>query len=484
MKNSILLIAFSGLTGLSPRAEEIPTFNSDVAVIIHKNCAECHYPGGSGPFALRTYEEVRKRGKQIVEVTGSGFMPPWLPQSHVDFRGGRSLSPADRATLVKWFKGGMQKGEGDAPPMPDQPQEWILGKPDLIVQAEEAFTLPAEAETDVFRNLVIRLPVKQARYVAAVDFRPRNPKVVHHAILKIDREGFSRELDAKDPLPGYGDDMNLPRAVNPDGHFMGWTPGKRPYMDEGSAWLMRPGEDLVVQLHLQPSGKTEQIKPQIGFYFTNRPPVKRPAGILLYNADFTIRAGATNQLVSDQFTVPVDALVNIVYPHAHYRGKSVRVTGRKPSGEIIRLLDIPEWDFNWQDSYHFRKPVLLQAGTVVSMEWRFDNSESNVHNPVIPPVDVGYGLRTVDEMASVWLQLLPVLSSETRKLHAGVERHRIIKQLLRGYEILKRHPEDLSVRLKLASLHIAQGNLEKAEFQFDEMLKRKPASYEALRGEG
>ena len=484
MKHSILIAVLVVLFQAVASAD--PTFTKDVAPVLYKHCLECHREGLSGPFPLETFADVRKRGKQIVEVTQSSYMPPWLPAHKAGtFDGERGLSDTEKELLKKWFDAGMPEGAKDvAPPLPAVSGDWSLGKPDLIVRPEGEYELPADASTDVFRNFVIRLPVARPRYVRAVDFKARDPRIVHHAIMKIDRSGESRKLQEADPLPGYGHDMNLPHASNPDGHFLGWTPGKRPYESPDSAWRLMPGDELVVQLHLQPSGKKEAVRPEIAFYFTDQAPERLPVGILLYSLDLDIPAQARDYKAADSYTLPVDCHVRIVYPHAHFLGRSVTIAAKPPESDEQVLLDIPSWDFNWQDSYIFKKPRRLPAGTKIAMSWVFDNSDKNVRNPNFPPVAVRYGLRTVDEMASAWLQLMPVNDADHARLKSHYDQHLVGRQIMRGREALKKRPNDIKVHGKLASLYMRSRNHALARTHYEKMIEIDPLSYVAFRGRG
>jgi len=457
----------------------------DVAPLMKEHCLECHRDGLSGPFSLDSYKQVRKRGKQIVEVIESGFMPPWLP-SHSSgvFLGERGISKAEIGLIRKWYESGMKRGEGNPPPLPEQSEKWVLGKPDLIIRPEQSYTLPGDAETDVFRNFVIRIPVEKARFVRAVDFKARDPRVVHHAIMKIDRSGKSRLLQEADEMPGYGHDMKLPHAVNPDGHFLGWTPGKRPYESPDSAWRLLPGDELVVQLHLQPSGKAELIQPEVGLYFTDKLPRKRPFGILLYSLDLDIPPGEPRYSVSDEYILPVDCYLRVVYPHAHFLGKSVRVMAHSPNEKARVLLRILDWDFNWQDSYLYKEPPLLKAGTKLEMTWIFDNSESNIRNPNVPPKRIRYGLRTTDEMASTWLQLMPVRQEDLTRLKEHDRQHYVESLFKKGFSELKKNPNDISTHRKMAYLYRSVGELQKAERHYDQILGLDSKDVVGLRGKG
>ncbi len=296
------------LTGLlvcapAVRAGQVPdvTFTRDVAPLVFDRCVVCHHEGGTAPFGLTSYPEVRQHAQQIAAVTKSRFMPPWKaePGDGVGFVGQHPLTAAEIATIQRWVDQGAVEGDRrDLPSLPQWTAGWQLGQPDLIVTLPKAYSLPAEG-TDVFRIFVIPLPVDVARYVRGVEFRPGNARVVHHANMRIDRTPTSRQLDEQDPAPGY-DGLMARTAVYPDGHFLGWTPGQvAPLLPKNLAWRLDRGTDLVVQLHMQPSGKPESVQPTIGLYFGGEPPVRTPAMLRLGSQGIDIPPGEKHYTISD-----------------------------------------------------------------------------------------------------------------------------------------------------------------------------------------
>ena len=279
-------------------------------------------------------------------------------------------------------------------------------EPDLVLTLAESFNLPAEGE-DVFRNFVFPVEITQTRYVRAVEFRPGNPSVVHHAWMTVEKGDSCRRLDQAHPeAPGFPG-MSMGYSAPPDGHALGWTPGKLPNQSPPKmAWKFEPGTDLVLQLHLMPSGKPETIAPKIGLYFTDEAPTLHPYGFQLSAFEIDIPAGDADYLVERHFTLPVNASLLSLYPHAHYLGKTIQLHATLPGGRRQTILDIPDWDFNWQDLYTLKTPYDLPAGTQLHMKFRYDNSADNPRNPNLPPKRVRYGDRSSDEMGNLWLQLL------------------------------------------------------------------------------
>ena len=437
----LLAIACGARPASEPHALDAPaavppdgpvTFTRHVAPIVFEHCAPCHRPGGSGPFTLLSYDDVARRARQIAEVTTSRFMPPWLPETGFgEFVGERRLTGAQIATLAAWAGSGA--AEGDAANLPEPPAAtdgWALGEPDLTVTLPAPYTLPADGP-DVFRNLVMPLPVDETRWVRTVELRPGNPRFVHHAIMAVDDTTSSRrreEVETEQPgEPGFSG-MEMGLAFMPDGHLMGWTPGMAPNSGiDGLAWRLDPGTDFVLQLHMLPSGRAETIAPVAGFHFADAPPSGPPLYLIRLDADhlLDIPPGDPAFVVEDAVELPIDVEVHAVYPHAHYLAKSMEGRATLPDGTERWLIRIDDWDFNWQDVYRVREPYLLPAGTTLSMRFTYDNSADNPRNPSDPPRRVRAGNRSSDEMAHLQLQVRPRRAADLVLLRESLYRHAI-----------------------------------------------------------
>ena len=262
------------------------TYSEHIAPIILQHCAPCHRPGEAAPFNLLTYRDVRSRAQLIGAAVSSRVMPPWKPEPDVvRFVGERGLSAGHIRLIQDWIEQGAVEGDpSKAPALPTWPEGWRLGQPDLIVKMPQAYQLKA-AGPDELRNFVVPIPVSERRFVRGIEFRPADPRVLHHATMRIDQTQTSRRLDDNDPQPGYRGIL-APDARYPDGYFLAWTPGQlRPLAEDGSGWRLEPGSDLVLQLHMQPSGRPESVEASIGFYFTDTPPARRPSIIRLSRQD-------------------------------------------------------------------------------------------------------------------------------------------------------------------------------------------------------
>ena len=438
------------------------TYHQDVAKIVRERCASCHRPGQPVPFPLLTYEDVRKRARTIRSVLEAGLMPPWLPAKGIRFEGERRLTAQERQTLDTWFQTGMHEGmKPRVPAREPQTSRWKLGEPDHVVRMTP-YDLRAGGP-EVFRNFVLPAGTQRLRHVRAVELRMPQTTAVHHAILQVDRTRSARREDAKDEEAGFPG-MDLAGSEPPGGHFLGWTPGKEPRpfpLDMG--FTLHPGSDFVLQLHLRPTGKRERLAPEVGLHYGDAAPERSPHLITLFNESIDLAPGRAHQIVRDELRLPADVLVLSVYPHAHYLARSMKAFARKPNGERITLFDIPRWDFDWQDEYRYATPFVLERGTQLSFEYVFDNSASNPRNPNSPPKRVRFGSRSVDEMATLALQVLPKDAQARRNL-----------EKLRFLHVLQKKPHDHDAFNELGILLAGEGRHEKAAELFRQGLAIAP----------
>jgi tetratricopeptide (TPR) repeat protein len=454
------------------------TFAKDVAPLLFRHCSTCHRPGGASSVSLLTYESARTHALQIAAMTASRRMPPWQPEPGWGaFTGDRRLSPDEIATFQRWVDGGSLEGSRrDRPATPVFSSDWELGTPDLVLTMP-AFTLRAGGP-DMFRNFVLPVPVERMRHVRAWEFRPGN-RAVHHATMQVDATGASRRFDADDPSSGY-EGLIAPSARTPDGFFLDWAPGHRPNVAvTGTAWPLPAGSDLVMMLHLRPSGRVEQVQASVALYFADGPPERTPVMVRLTRQDLDIPARATGVAVEDRYTLPVDVDVHTVQPHAHYLAREMTAVATKPDGTTVRLMRISDWDFNWQDVYHYTDPIRLPAGTVVSMRIVYDNSEGNPRNPNRPPKAVGYGQQTSDEMGEMWFQVLPVRSGDRASLVESLYRKVLPEEIKGRRAMLAREPDSVALRDDLALMLAESGDAEGAEREFRRTLAQRPDSASA-----
>jgi len=452
------------------------TFAKDIAPLVFDRCGSCHRPSGPAPFSLLTYPEVRQRASQIVAVTRARFMPPWKGESDAgEFVGQKRLSDADIGLIQAWVdQGALEGNAADMPPRPTWMEGWQLGTPDLVVTLPQPYTLKAEP-SDVFRIFVVRLPVDRTRYVTGLEFQPGNRRVVHHANIRLDATPASRELDARDPEPGY-DGLMARSAVYPDGHFLGWTPGQvAPLVPGHMAWKLDPGTDLVVQLHMQPSGAPEAVRPVIGLFFGNEPPTRTPTILRLGSQGIDIAPEDTRYVVTDSYVLPVDVELHAVQPHAHYRARHVKGIATLPNGTAKSLIEIGDWDFRWQHVYRYTSPVSLPKGTRVAMHYTYDNGHDNPRNPQQPPQRVFWGQRSIDEMGDLWFQFVTRSEGDRDALNTEIVQKMTAEDIIGYQTMLRANPSDAELHDDLAVLYLSLGRAVDAVTHFRASAELKPS---------
>lgn len=389
-------------------------------------------------------------------------MPPWLPEpGEFPILGERRLRQDQIDAIQQWVKGGIVEGNAaDLPKPPVFPDGWQLGRPDEVVTTARPFVLNPRSE-DVYRNLVLRTSLKTGAFVRAVEFKTGGAPI-HHAVIRVDKTGASRRRDGKDGQPGF-EGMAWGTVQDPDGHFVGWAPGRGPIVaPEGMPWRLDRGTDLVVEVHVIPSNKPVTIQPTIGLYLTETPPVQTPLTVKMSSKLIDIPARAQNHVVTDTFELPVPVDLMSVYPHAHYLGKEMLVTATLPGGAVKPLLHIRQWSFHWQQDYRYVTPIPLPAGTRLTMRYTYDNSEANTANPHHPPVRVRFGPQSTDEMAELGLQVMPKsLADAARLVRAFNDRTALANVALSELRV-RESPDNAEYRAVLGSSYVEVGRFAEA----------------------
>ena len=454
------------------------TWRRQIAPIVYKNCTSCHHEGGSGPFPLMTYAEAKRRGDLMEQVTASRYMPPWLPEEGFEhLAGDRHLSRDEISLIAAWVKAGMPEGDGVAPPVPVYSSEWQLGKPDLIVEMAAPMSVPASG-TDLFMNFAMPVPIDSTKWVRAMEIKPGSPQVTHHANVIIDRTASVRRMHPADwqrGIPGMDLLVDSGDRFDPDSHFLFWKPDSTALIEpEGMPWRLDPGNDLVLNMHLKPTGKAETVRARIGLYFTPKPATEQPM-LLQLEADgkLDIPAGNADFVVEDHLKLPVAVEVLGIYPHAHYLGKRMEAWVTLPSGERRTLILIKDWDIDRQSVYRLAKPLALPAGSEVHMRYVYDNSAGNVRNQHVPPIRVTAGNRSADEMAHFWLQVLPVAGKGGQDPRVKLEQAWMENRL-------GKDPQDALAAYNLASIAMEEGEAAKAAGMYRQILAGSPGDVRAL----
>jgi mono/diheme cytochrome c family protein len=426
---ALVAAAFSaGETGKPPAKQ---TFTEHIAPIVFNNCTSCHRPGEAAPFALMSYQDVRKRGALIATVTRSRYMPPWHAEpGYGDFIGVHRLTDQQIASIQQWVEAGMPEGDpAKLPALPKFTEGWQLGTPDMVLTMTEPFELPASGP-DIYRNFTIPMNIPQNKWVKAVEFRPSARKVVHHALFFLDNTGESRKHDGEGGQPGYNGGLDGTRFAK-SGRLGGWAVGANPHiLPAGLALPLQKGSDFVIQAHFHLSGKAEKEQSTIGLYFADRAPERMLTGIQVpaifgVGMGLDIPAGEKSYTIRDSFTLPVDVEGLAVGGHAHYLAKDMQAVATLPDGSKQWLLWIKDWDFSWQDQYQYKRPMALPKGTRIDVAITYDNSADNPRNPSHPPKRVKWGEQSFDEMGSVTVQVAPARQSDFATLMAALQEKRV-----------------------------------------------------------
>jgi mono/diheme cytochrome c family protein len=374
---TLLVASLVAAPVLGAVALDQPTFVSDVAPILHRNCASCHSPGEIGPMPLRTWDEVRPWAKSIAKAVANRDMPPWdADPGFGPFVNDISLADAEVDLITRWVAAGAPRGDGDVPPPPPKKKtgEWTLGEPDFVFEFDP-IEVPGDGP-DQF-HVVPFAKFDEDRWIEAVEILPGDPKVVHHFILwRSDESG-----------------------QNPESWMSGWAAGAPPNrFPEGTARLVPKGRSLLGDFHYHPYGEATTDRTRIGIHFADPANIQKEyVNLWVLNADFKIPAGDPNYGAKASYVFPQDVQIRSLAPHMHYRGKDMKYTAVLPDGTSKELLKVSRYDFNWQTGYDFVEPVQLPAGSRIDVVAHWDNSENNPHNPD-PTVDVTWGPQSTDEM--------------------------------------------------------------------------------------
>lgn len=386
------------VAAVTPKAKGTITYTKDIAPIMQANCVTCHRAGEIGPFPLISYQDVKKRALQLTLVTEKKIMPPWHADSHGEFVGERRLTAAQISMIKQWTDEGAKMGNpSDMPVTPQYTEGWTLGKPDVILEPSKEYHLGAEG-ADVYRSFVLPNTNTEDKYVAAMEVRPGNSKIVHHVIAYLDGSGKARQREAEntDGNPGYSGGGIGSGIV---GSLGGWAPGNLPQLlPDGIGTLWPKGADVALQVHYHRSGKPEADRTRIGIYFCKTPVDKRLRTLPVF-AGVRIPAGEANY-TTRSFMMPImtDVTILQVMPHMHLLGKDMTITANIAGSTAKQLVSVPNYDFNWQTTYRYKEPVKVPKGSTVSLVAHYDNSASNPRNPSKPPREVGWGEQTNDEM--------------------------------------------------------------------------------------
>src|SRR5271156_3280082 len=463
------------------RAATAPvTFSRQIAPILYNHCGSCHHPDGPGPFSLLSYADARRWGTVIQTVTQTRYMPPWLPEPGFgNFADSRRLSAEDLSLIKAWVEAGMPEGDSaDASKPPAFSKDWQLGPPDLILNVTSPMQVPASG-ADLFRNFILPVPITQTKYIRAMEIKPGAPRVVHHANVLIDRTASLRHQhpdDWQQGIAGMELTVDAGESFDPDSHFLFWKPDSPALIEpSGMPWRLDPGNDLILNMHLKPTGKPETVQATVGLYFADKPATTHPMLLQLeYDAGLDIPAGDPAFVIEDHLKLPVDVDVLGVYPHAHSLGKKLEGYAVLPNGEKKWLILIRDWDIDRQSVYRFQSPLFLPKNSVLTMRYTYDNSKANIRNPNNPPIRVKSGNRSVDEMGHLWLQVLP------HAIPNSDQDPRLLLEQAWMQNNLRKDPDDHTALYNLASVDTISGDYGPAVDLYRRILIATPTDARSL----
>jgi peroxiredoxin len=401
-------------TGKEVKKDGKVTYYRDVLPILQNSCQSCHRPGEVAPFSLMTFKHAVNWASDIKDYTQGRQMPPWKIAEGIPFRNERKLSDAEIATLAAWADGGMAEGDPkDAPKKKEFTDAWMLGKPDLILEANEDFVVGPGGH-DLFRCYVLPTHLDEEKFIVGFEVKPGNPRVVHHTLNFIDTRGRARQLESTaqakekeqkpefDRGPGYSQSMGI--GFLPSGAIGGWAPGQMAnQLPEGYGWPLPKGADVVIQVHYHRDGRLEKDRPRIGLYFAKKPEGIKPFKTGIIPGFFlSIPPNDANFKVTGSAKAKEDCTIYNIMPHMHLIGRSIKITMTPPGGETTTLLAIRDWDYNWQETYFLKEPLRVKQDTHFQLEAIYDNSSKNPNNPNDPPKTVTIGEQTTNEMCFVF----------------------------------------------------------------------------------
>ena len=393
------------------------SFSENIAQIIYDNCSTCHRPGEIGPMSLTNYDEIKNWAPTIKYVTSIGYMPPWQADpEYRHFLGESTLTQEEINLIAQWADAGAPQGdESLEPDFPDFPEGSLLGEPDLVLTMEQAHVHQGN-NRDSYMYFVLPTGLAQDRVVKAVEFRPGNSKIVHHALIFEDTKGIAAATDAM--TPEYGFESFGGFGGNNDGlgileqkQYPGYVPGQKSlFYPDGIGQTLAAGADIAVQIHYAPVSSSESDQSSLNIFFADEEetinrhvdgrimlPLDLPPFGIAGFLSFRIPANTVREF-EGIWEVEDDLSFMGISPHMHLLGADWEVFLEHTDGSITNLIKIPEWDFNWQGNYYFDRYIKAEKGSIVHAKATYDNTAENPNQPSSPPQTVAWGEGTKDEM--------------------------------------------------------------------------------------
>ncbi|MFN3529538.1 MAG: T9SS type A sorting domain-containing protein [Bacteroidia bacterium] len=441
-----LSLCFLGLVSVC-HAQQI-TWSEHIAPIVFQHCTPCHRPGEIGPMPFTNYLEASAYASMISFTVQTGYMPPWQPDpNYSSLIGERVLSQQEVQLITNWVQQGALRGDPALePPLPQFPGGSQLGQPDTVISMAQAY-LHAGNNQDMYRVFVLPTNLNENKKIKAIEFRPGNKKIVHHAILGIDLSGQGRIRDSL--APGYGYTQFFGFGFQPtEDNWYGWAPGAAAkYFPANIGKQLPAGADILVQMHYAPSPIAEYDSSSINLFYDRSNEVSRLEQIAfispqnLTNGPFFIPANA-KRTFNGRFRINAEISLLSVFPHSHLIGTDWKVFAVRPGNDTVNLISIPEWDFNWQGFYYFPRLIRLPANSWIYAEASYDNTAANPNNPNSPPQNISWGENTTDEMYLCYFGFVPYEAGDENIVLSDGDARDILKLQTKLYPIYPNPAQD------------------------------------------
>lgn len=401
-----LILTGTSVVALAPQQvadlPKKPTYSRDVAPILNKRCVTCHSESKIAPFSLAGYEQAKKYARTIESVTQSNYMPPWKAKSNYgEFKDAQLLTKEEKEILKRWAATGAMLGNADeVPAQPKFVPGWRLGKPDLLVAPELETEIPAEGR-DFFRDYLIDPQITKPTWVRAIDFLPKNQGTVHHIIPSlITKEEAEKLKKIKYDFPDKSWKQKSVDKIDTYNMLGFWSTGSPPIVAPSDvAFLINPGDCILLDIHYKPKGKPELEQPQVAFYFQADPPKHEMSVKVIATGDIYVQPGESDaRFYAIGEPTEHDTTMYAIWPHMHYLGRTFKAWVKLPGGFSKPLIAIDDWDPDWQLLYYLKEPLFIPKGSKVYVTGTYDNSKNNPRNPNSPPKVIEAGESSRDEM--------------------------------------------------------------------------------------
>lgn len=419
MKKIHTLILCLAVVGLIRQHASAQVYWKDVASIIYDNCAACHRTGEIGPFPLMSYKDASDPDHiySIEAFVNSGLMPPWKADpSYRHFLDERVLSTEEKALITDWIESGAQAGDTTlAPPPPVFVPGSQIGIPDKILTMAEPYYIAGD-DSDHYMCFVLPTNLLNSQNVSAIEFRPGNAAVVHHAFIYLCDDSSAYYADQATPEYGYPSFGGLGNGVSAD--FLSlYGPGMAArYYPPGSGIEFPPNSLVVVQIHYAPLSNPDNDQSSINLFYSQQADVryvfaKRIGEGYITNPPFKILANERDTFFME-YPIIKDYSLFAIAPHQHLLGESFMIWAVTPQNDTIPLINIPKWDFHWQLLYSYPFMLKIPLGSKIYARSCYDNTIYNPNNPHNPPEDVHYGESSTDEMCKYLLNMLEYMPGD------------------------------------------------------------------------